>query len=87
MEGLQESLTSTPVVEMERQPPPANHRPQGEPRFRYDSDAKTVTAGSHVWTLKDIPVHVMFEWIREGRIIKGVMEDWLEQKLFWKRAR
>lgn len=88
MDGMTESgraKAAPSIIEMESQAVPENHRRDGEPRFRYDSDAKTVTAGKQVWPLKDIPVHVMFEWIREGRVIKGVLEDWLEQQVFWRR--
>lgn len=58
----------------------------GEPRYGYDRTAKTIATGKKVWSLKDVPPHVMFEWIREGRVIKGVLVDWLEQKVFWKRT-
>lgn len=63
-----------------------NDRTHGEARYHYDRVAKTVSTGKKEWMLKDIPPHVIFGWIREGRIIKGVLEDWLTEKVFWKRT-
>lgn len=61
-------------------------RPAGKERYKYDRSNLTIHTGKRVWLLKDVPPHVMYEWIREDWVIKGVLVDWLEQKIFWKKT-
>ena len=62
-----------------------DRRLSGDRRYRYDRNDKTVTTGKRTWPLKDVPPHVIYEWIREDRIFKGVLQDWLAEKVFWKK--
>jgi hypothetical protein len=61
-------------------------RPAGVPRYQYDRHDKTIRTSKRTWSLKDVPPHVMYEWIREDWVFKGVLVDWLAEKVFWKRT-
>lgn len=60
-------------------------RTYGESRFKYNRADRTVTTKKNkVWSLKDIPPEVMYEWVREDQVFKGLFVDWLSDKIFWK---
>lgn len=61
-----------------------DRRLKGDRRYEYDREAKTVKTGKKVWQLREIPAHVIYEWIREDRVFKGLLEDWVEEQLRWK---
>ena len=60
-------------------------RQNGDRRYDYNRADKTVSTGKKTWSLKDVPPHVMYEWIREDMVFKGLFEDWLSDKIFWSK--
>jgi len=58
-------------------------RQHGEQRYEYDRVERTVkTLGKkgRKWLLHAVPPHVMYEWIREDRVFKGLFEDWVQMQ-------
>lgn len=52
-------------------------------RFHYDREESTVITGGkkrRKWMLGHIPPEVMYEWIREDKIFKGLFIDWLNSR-------
>jgi hypothetical protein len=61
-------------------------RQANEPRFPYNRRDRTVTSGKNkTWVLKDVPPEVMYEWVREDRVFKGLFVDWLSDKVFFRK--
>ena len=54
-----------------------------ERRYEYDRAEQTVITGGkkkRMWALAQVPPEVMYEWIREDRVFKGLFLDWLHAR-------
>jgi hypothetical protein len=53
-------------------------RQHGEQRYEYDRTERTIKLGKRgrKWALHAVPPAVMYEWIREDRVFKGLFEDY-----------
>jgi hypothetical protein len=55
-----------------------NERAHGERRYEYDRAERTISTGKRKWDLHAVPPAVMYGWVREDRVFKGLFEDYCD---------
>jgi hypothetical protein len=50
----------------------------GARRYEYSRAERMVSTGKRRWELRAVPPAVMYEWVREDRVFKGLFEDYCD---------